>query len=530
MNIANVFVPSDIWNLIFLRLNTIDYINLIKTCKTIKQIGNRLYLYKKLRFARSLLRCTYGPIYLIKKYNDIELLKFYLSNLGRNEPDKIDCKDNKILYDFLINYNIGVINDLDHCIYTFDDVDSYHKYKDKLNIDLNSYSFIPIKIYKSLLPVQLAQTKRRRTCYNNILSIADIVHFLCDSDHADLLDHCYQNWPETVKATISKLDISPFSLSLDVIHWLEKINLLLPGTDLSFDKDTRVKSVKSFEYLVINYNVSDINNILMYSNFGYNYLSIYPQMININLIDYCYTTNLNYLDFLLNHMDNDQIPKRIRIHHCSFDFYCFCLSKGIKIKVEIINYIEVSEFINNNITIINEAVRLLKAGCSHYLFKELYFLGYVVPSRLISFPNYNIFTLADLDRIKQALPKHKTEEIIRFLNDVNSNIVDKLLTTDIIKNLPINHTNYKSMINNKMDKILIRLGKLSRFCLHVSYDDIIKAVYWNYKMNIFSYINILENRDADKLKNFINTNNISRDDLLKLNNQISDFYCKQVLL
>lgn len=69
------------------RLNARDYVSLLRTCRFFHTRFNPLS--RKLAFARSLIRLTHGPIYLIEKYDDAELAAYYLAHLDENEPTEI---------------------------------------------------------------------------------------------------------------------------------------------------------------------------------------------------------------------------------------------------------------------------------------------------------------------------------------------------------------------------------------------------------------------------------------------------------
>ena len=221
MNINNIFIPTDIWFLILAKLKPIDYVNVIKTNKNFYKLSlNRnLYLNQKLHFARFLLRCTYGPIYLIQKYNDLELLQHYLKILKPSEPYQFKCKDNIVLYNFLIINNINNIIDLDHSIFAFDDVDNYHKYKNLIREDPFDYH-CPPRICQSLLPIENGRVKRQRANYSRLISHYRIKQLL-DCNCINLLNYCYDNWSGTVLTILNEMDISYSQLKVASLQWLK---------------------------------------------------------------------------------------------------------------------------------------------------------------------------------------------------------------------------------------------------------------------------------------------------------------------
>src|SRR5262245_37373659 len=111
MNIDGVFVNLDVLSLILIKLPYQDYGRCLQTCKIINQCSRirSIYLNKKLACGRQIIRFEYGPIYLAKKYNDLEFLQYYIHHKHPIEPDKIVCLDNKIIYKFLIrNYSNNI--------------------------------------------------------------------------------------------------------------------------------------------------------------------------------------------------------------------------------------------------------------------------------------------------------------------------------------------------------------------------------------------------------------------------------------
>ena len=524
MNIHNLFVPTDILTLFLIKLRPIDYVNLLKTCKTFYRLKSNktFYLTKQLDFARTLVRCEYGPIYLIKKYNDIELLKFYLANLTPSEPHQFDCKNNKILYSFLINNYVNCIFDLSQTIYDFDDVDAYYKYNDKIHKRSNPFSHgCPPKICQSLSPNFENRSKRQRTSYN-VLTNNNIIQLLKNSN-IKLLDYCYQQQLESIKAIIAS-GSRLFNFPVSSLQWLESKNLI--PIKLTVDPTWGI-NVDAFEYLLKNYKFDFNPNILLRPDIGYAWLSCYPDTpIKIILSEYhSFNTKeqLDYLQFLLYHLHPNEIPKRVNVKSCSFAFYCFCLYNKIEVKTRKIKY---NAFVGNE-TIIAKALELLSTSYDGSLLKELYFLGY-----RLKYCVYN-FNKTDLPRLMKILPTYDTEQIIALLVFADDELLDALIQSDSIKNLsPIECTTIMSgkqfTYANRVQKILIRLNKLNIFYLYVNIKELEQKTGLACD-KLTTFIDILKNNNKNGMVSFCKQNFTNSAQARILHKQIMDYYENELL-
>ena len=185
------------------------------------------------------------------------------------------------------------------------------------------------------------------------------------------------------------------------------------------------------------------------------------------------------------------------------------------------------------VDIVDKTMELLTTGYEHSLLKELYLLGYNIPMEF-SPEWYNIFNINDLARLQFALPRQSKIELLKFINYANTNIVDKLINTNLIKNLNIDQPclDYlqANLDGHQVHKILIKLGKLNILSIKYIGLSLPIALKWSYNISLVDYVNLLKNRDKLGICMFARSNNISYIQIQELNNIIYSYYYKYLLL
>lgn len=385
MHIAGVNLNSDVLQLILLKLSYRDYGKCLQVCKGFYQCSKnrKIYLSKKLECARKIVRFEYGPIYLSKKYNDLEFLQYYILNKHPIEPAKVECLDHKLTYDFLINNYSNCIKNIEQHIKHFNDKENQSKFIKPLNSDST------VKIAMNI--------------------VTDMMHL-----------------------------INPPSL---LTYKLEKVKLLnqndrLPKNQV-FNNLTLISdiNIESLEYLLDN-NIIDLDQspaLFCRAISGEYIINKYPEKIKkemFPLLSQFHTRKeYNYLKLFFSRLS--ERPREVTVRSSSLLYLCFCHINGIKVNGKTEDAIPVDKFMTDFSHILNKGVEILdNFPCT--LEKEFFFLDIDLP-----YVPYNIginfleFNKEDDERIIQLLPKINDEKFNRLFVHLcsreNKNMVDFIL-------------------------------------------------------------------------------------------------------
>jgi hypothetical protein len=492
MNIAGKYIPKDILNVIFNMLYGKEFIKVISLCRGFyRNIDRRVYLAKKLIFARKLIRYRHGPIYLIQKYNDFEFLEFYLQHKNPYEGYLFDCQDNKKLYDYLITRNPYKIMYPKTTIIHYDDVESMKR----LNIEIKlgeivspwaRYVDYPEKIILTLLPEKV---KKRGRSDQPIIPGFDFKYLLL-SGNQKLLDEFYSRFSFYVESYNFH---NYLTYPVSTLEWLNRKNLV-PNEIIIKTSYNDIK-YESLEYLKDNGVEIIFENIKYSSRFleiAWFVVTRTPELANTRISDICtlgYTYEwFEYYEYYFNCIFTEEKQKQVKVKHCTLYFYCFCHVHDIKVRAEHIEGIKYGEFIGTNSIMIEKGIEILKDKLVPSLINELYMQGYAKGFRL------EMKYLEDKDgpRLIKALSIYGKEEITNICMELyrykRYYLLDSILATELKNELTVGDC-------RQFNRIIFRLGKCKIGDIQFT-DEARRYLENKYKLPIYSLSKILIGRET----------------------------------